>query len=52
MTWELGDFVDPPSQQQAQANDHHEGLKYRSQYRVVTSFYVIKKVGVATELET
>ena len=51
MTWKLGDFVDPPSQQQAQANDHHEGLKYHSQYRVVMSFYVIEKFGLVTELE-
>ena len=51
MTWKLGDFIDPPSKQQVQANDPHEGLKYWSQYRVVISFYVIKNFGLATELE-
>ena len=51
MTWKLGDFVDPSSQQQVQANDPHEGLKYCSQYKVVILFYVIKKFGLATELE-
>ena len=51
MTWKLDDFIEPPFQQQAQANDPHEGLKYCSQYRVLISFYVIKKFGLATELE-
>ena len=30
MTQKLSDLIDPPSQQQAQANDPHEGLKYCS----------------------
>ena len=51
VTWKLDDFIDPLSQQQAQANDPHKELKYCSKYKVLISFYVIKKFRLATELE-
>ena len=50
MTWKFGQFLDPPSCWQAQANDPCEVLKIGSQHRVVIPFYEIKNFGVATEL--
>jgi hypothetical protein len=46
----FGQFLDPPSYQQARANDPRKVLKIGGQHRVVIPFYEIKIFGVVTEL--